>query len=283
MKKTLQFIASICLLLTVSSLYGITASEVFNDGKRAYSMGNYTESKEIFARFSKTWPTHKLAQKADFYKTICIAKTMDSLLKKHSEDLVKQLKENLAKLEKDYSPTELSEVKLAILHANKQGNKFSWEELKSTASDDLMKILQNGWHTSPSLAPIKTLEFIKFWEINSSANSAPTPELKAKICHIKSLALWQLLLSPLSLDANARILKEWGYLPVHNTLDKSLSYGFSHGDIEQKKKIALLGFHFDCFRHKGIIQSRNLSDLKSRWLTYLTERGINFQEAWCPR
>jgi hypothetical protein len=281
MEKVAKLLILTGMFFWSGNLFAITASEIYNDALRAYKLGNFSESEESFDRFLKTWPNHKLEKSARFHRTICKAKTIEQKQKAYTQQLVASLAADLASIKDDFSASELSQARLSLLQAEKKNGSFSWNELKNLGNDDLNRILTNSNSMDPVHSPISALEFVNHRERNFYTDARP--ELIATLSILKARALWQLLLSPLSLNANARILKTWGDWPVHNSLDKSLRIGFAHGDIEQKKKIALLGFHFDCFRHKGVISSSNSSDLKSRWLTYLSERGTNLQEVWCPR
>ncbi len=281
MKKVVQLIMMFILAAQAVSLFAADSQTTFNNGKRAFDLGKYSESVEILSGFIAAWPDHELVHEARRIKLTARARTLNDTIAKLNQSLHKDLLGELEQLRKEFSDKDLREPMLAVQFISAGAKEFSWENLKNFSNQDLTEVLRNKWHPEPFLAPIQVLEFVNYHEKNCKNHS--DPELLALINYLKAQSLWQLLLSPLSLEANARILKTWGNWPVHNSLDQALRTGFNFGSPDIKKNVALLGFHFDCFRHKGVVSSSISSGLNSRWLTYLSERGINLQEAWCPR
>jgi len=281
MKKVVQLVVVFILAAQAVSLFAADSTTTFTTGKRAFDLGKYSESVEILSGFIAAWPDHELVNEAKRIKLTARARTINDTIFRQNHSLYSELSSELEALRQEYSDKELREPILAVQYAAQGAKEFSWENLKNFSNQDLIEVLRNKWHPEPFSAPIKVLEFVNFHEKNCKNHS--DPELLALINYLKAQSLWQLLLSPLSLEANARILKAWGDWPVHDTLDQALRTGFNFGSPDIKKNVALLGFHFDCFRHKGVVSSSISSGLNSRWLSYLSERGINLQEAWCPR
>ncbi|GAB4279426.1 MAG: hypothetical protein Kow0029_23290 [Candidatus Rifleibacteriota bacterium] len=244
-------------------------------------MGNFAEAEEIFSTFIKTWPEHKLIEKAKYLRTLSQAKTLDYKVETYRKSLIDNLKAAENELSPDYKAKDKLEIYLTINESFNYQSHQRWDEMKQMSDEALLTLLRRGWFPDPALNPIKTLEFVNYRESMCKKNTIA--ELKARLGLIKATALWQIFLSPLSLSANARILKTWGDWPVHNALIKALNDGFNFGNVDIKKKVALIGYHYDYFRDKDSCANNKPSDLKSRWFTYLSERGINLQEAWCPR
>lgn len=277
-KKLFITILLVLLVAGHCDLNASTSQEVFDNGKRALDLGKFPESEEIFSGFIAGWPDHKLTGQAKFYRLLAKARQIESSIAKSASLLHAEMAEELARLEKDFSAKDLAEIKTAIEFARSHTEPQGWEELARFSDADLKQALTWKWHGSPTANPVQTLKFANDRLANFKNDS--DPHLIAQINYLKALALWQIYLSPLSLEANAGILKTWNDWPVHNALEKAIRIGFNLGNRDIKKNVALLGFHYDCFRQRSSAVS---SGLKSRWLTYLSERGINLQEAWCPR
>lgn len=281
MKKAVHYFFVFILLALSASAFGLSSDDLFQNGKTAFDMGNYSESAEIFSRFIAAWPDHKLVDDARLLRLNARSRTIAQQISTQNQELYREMSQELELLQKKFSNKDLAEATLAVQYAARGALPYSWEDLKNISNQDLNTILQHKRHPEAFSAPIQVLEFIHFRDNNNKSQS--DPHLQALISYLKAQALWQMLLSPLSAEANARILKTWGDWPVHNALDQALRTGFNLGSPEIKKNVALLGFHFDCFRHKGLVKSSISSGLNSRWLTYLSERGTNLQEVWCPR
>ena len=274
MSKFMRLFIIFALSLVCTHLYGITATEVFNDAKRAYLNDRFVAAEELFANFIETWPEHSLARSADYYLIICSAHNLDQRIAAIKKESADKLLNEINSLEDDMSDSKIALAELAVNYVQK--GDFAWDDMQKLSDDKLLRVLKKGWYPSPADSPLAVLKFVspKLKEKSLSA------ELKASLAYIKALALWQMVLSPLPTDLNARIIKMWGDWPVHKSLAKTLNTAFTLGDSEIKKKIALLGYHFDCFRHKGV-KSSCTSGLD--WFSYLSERGISRQEVWCPR
>ncbi|MEW6711540.1 MAG: hypothetical protein AB1403_17085 [Candidatus Riflebacteria bacterium] len=279
-KKLVQFVILMAMVVQTTGLIAVSSTAVFDEAQQAFNLGNYTEAEEIFSRFIAAWPDHEKTSQARYHRLIARSRSTSRILSERAHSLTQELSSELATIKKEFTEAELAEVEAAISYSSQTGN-LTWEQLSKLSDHDLSGVLSRQWHPDPAGSPLDTLNFANQWL--SKNNNHSDPQLKAMISYIKARALWQMLLSPLSTDANSLILKTWGDLPVHTAFNKAIRTSFDLGNIDLKKKVALLGFHFDWFRHKGFVQSGTTSGLKSRWLTYLSQRGYNLQEAWCPR
>ena len=279
--KSVQPVAVFFLLALAASAFCSTSEEVFNQAHRSYELGKYIEADEVFTRFLQGWPDHENADKARYLRLISRSRTIESRIEKDVKNVHQSLEQEYSALNKKFSDKELAEARLAVEYVQNGAKPYSWALLSNIPEEQLNIVLARGWHPEPGTQPIKVLEFVQSAERNNKNHS--NSQLAARIQYLKALALWQLVLSPLAAEANSDIIKAWNDWPVHNALDKALRIGFNLGNSDIKKKVALLGLHFDCFRHKEALHGRLAGSLKSRWFSYLSDRGINLQEAWCPR
>lgn len=268
------------MILWSSMSFAITASEVFDDGKRAFDSGRWQEAGEFFGQFLATWPESKLKNEALYYHAVSAARTLKGRADERSDILVDSIESSLASLTKELPDKDLSELRAAVKLSKAATVPTAWSELTGLSPAELKHCLQRGWHPEPHKTPMETLHWEFVW--TKSNKTTLDPELESSIALLKARALWQVMLSPLSSFANSDILKTWNCWPVHTCFEKTIDRGFNKGNPEIKRELALLGYHYDCFRSGGFAVTVG-SPLKSRWFTYLSERGINLQEAWCPR
>ncbi|KAF1083075.1 MAG: hypothetical protein GQF41_0842 [Candidatus Rifleibacterium amylolyticum] len=280
MKLYLKKVIMLILVLAAAQSFAITSSEIYSDGTRAFNSARWQEAEEIFARFIETWPDHILKPKALYYKTIAATRNMTGSINKTLADNAAIWRSELSQLQTELPGQDLTELKVAIDIANRYNEKPDWNSLGNLNPVELKHYLQRNWHPDATSEPMAALAWSNDWLKKHS--SPMDPDLESRIQLIRARAFWQILLSPLSLCANSDILKLWRCWPVHEHLQKALDRGFATGDPELKKQIALLGYHFDFFKGRGLIGISTAS-LKSRWYSYLSERGINHQEAWCPK
>lgn len=281
MNKTVIIIALLAVMTLMSGIASaITAPEVFNEGKRAFDSGRWQEANEVFDHFMETWPQDKLVNDALYYFAISSARLLDDKTSKYRNSLTDSLTATIASLSKELPEKDLAELKVAVKIAKAKTTPTTWEELSSLSSIELKHYLNRGWYPDPGKSPIEALSWIFEW--TRACKSVIEPELESNIALIKARALWQIMLSPLSMSANFNILKTSGCLPVHSSFENALRIGFNKGNPVIKRELALLGYHYDCLKSGGFAKS-TVSPVKSRWYTYLAERGINLQEAWCPR
>ena len=272
------------LLLSAISLVSsgagaITAREVFDQGKRSYDLGRYQEASETLSNFLATWPDNKQHYEALYYYTLAAARTLPERALNHSEALIEEIDSAIATLSVQLPEKDLTEIKVAVDIARNPVSPTTWEKLTSLSPVALKHYLANKWHPEPHLSPIETLKWEQAWRSNNKGTQKP--ELEAAISLLKVRAMWQLLLSPLSLSANSDILKKWGYLPVHKHFENELNKGFRLATPDLKRDFALLGYNYEYLRNGSFADETLL--LKNRWFTYLSERGINTQGAGCPR
>jgi hypothetical protein len=277
-RRTYLFLA--VFVICCSFGYTITALDVFNEGRRSFDLGRWQESKETFARFMATWPEHKLKSEALYYFSLASARTLPERAREYSDCLVDEIAAAIGTLSAELPDKDLTELKVAVKLSGNRSMPVAWSELTALEPAELKHYLSRGWHPDPSATPIEML----FWETSwrKKNTSVIEPDLTAAIALLKARALWQIMLSPLSLSANSDILKTWGCWPVHTCFEKEVNQGFKYGNPDIKRELALLGYHYDCFRNGGFAKA-DVSPRKSRWYTYLSERGLNLQEAWCPR
>ena len=270
----------ILLLFTMSSTcsFSITQTGLYNEGKRAFLLGHWQESYEIFSKFLATWPESPLKVKANYFKTVSniryIAKTN---IERKAAELASLTQ--ILNLTKEQLPNfDTSELEIAI--QRKKNTHFDTQILSSLTQLELKHVLANKWYPEPYKFPLKTLKWISNWR--KKHTGFIFPELQAQLSYTKALALWQILLSPLSKQANKIILSEWGCWPVHTAFEEALRNSFSKGSPSLKRNVALLGCHYEFFLHNFLIHNK-LKIKKNKWYDYLKTRGISNKEAWCPR
>jgi hypothetical protein len=274
---------TIILILFVNicgTALALTSSQVYTNARNAFSMGNFCEAEELFTRFCRLWPEHKLTDSAIRFKVISQARSIDKKIDNYRKELLANLEKEYIDIENNLSASAKSEVVMALDRGKGSDESFNWSYVNQLSNEDLLRVLTRGWHPSPYKQPIESLTFLNKKLTNEKDHLEPA--LESRLLLLKAHALWQVSLSPLPQHANSRILKVWNDWPVHKALNKTLNKGFNLSSDNLKREFALLGLHYDCFRHKGVASSV-LSGLKSRWLDYLRERGITTGEAWCPR
>lgn len=280
MNKFAKHIILIVMLLTAAQISAVTSTELYNDGTRAFKNARWQEAEEILTRFIDTWPDHLLRPQALYYKAIASTRNVNGRINASLASSAETWKNELTKLKSELPGQDLSELQVAIDIANRHNEQPSWKALSDLKPAELKHYMQRGWHPDSTTDPMAALAWSNDWL--KKHTSALDPDLESRMQLVRAQAFWQLLLSPLSLNANSDILKAWGCWPVHNQLEKSLNRGFITGSADLKRQIALLGYHFDFFRERGLTDTSSATS-KSRWYSYLSERGINLQEAWCPR
>lgn len=279
MKKWYINLLLLSLVFCCSLGLALTPLDVFNDGRRAFDLGRWQESSEIFSRFMTTWPDHKLHYDALYYFSLASARTLHERSREYSDSLVDDLASAIGTLSIELPGKDLTELKTAVKLSRVSSMPATWSELNNLSPVELKHYLKRGWYPEPQSTPLETLCWAHTWQTQNKL--AVSPDLKAEIALIKALALWKIMLSPLSLSANSDILKTWKCWPVHTSFENEVNYGFQNGTPEIRRELALLGYSYDCFKNGGF--AKESAPKRSRWYTYLSERGINLQEAWCPR
>lgn len=268
------------LITYATGAFAITAPEVFNDGKRAHNLGHWHEAEEIFTRFLETWPDHHLKDQALMHRIMASARNYDHKMKAHSLTLTSKLKADMQSIEKTADKNDLIELKMAIMRAESPDSPLTWKKMEKLSPTELLHVFKRGWHPDPATNPVKTMGWAYNWK--SAQSTQIFPELDAHINRIEALALWQLRLSPLSVSANSDIIKTWGYWPVHSALDKAIERSFNLGCPTIRREMALLGYSKSLIRG-DFLRSHEEPQTRNKWYIYLADRGINLQEAWCPR
>ena len=279
MRKWQGYIFLLALIFCCDVLLAVSPLEVFNDGRRAFDLGRWQEASETFSRFMTTWPDHKLHYEALYYFSLAAARTLSQRSQEYSDGLVDDLASAIGTLTVELPGKDLSELRAAVKLSRADSQPSAWSELSGLTPVELLHHLRRGWHPAPHKTPLETLHWGQTWQQQNK--QGVSPDLQARIALLKAQALWQIMLSPLSMSANSDILKTWKCWPVHSYFESQLNYGFQHGTPEIKRDLALLGYNYDCFKRGGF--GRAGEPIRSRWFSYLSERGINLQEAWCPR
>ena len=75
-KKLFKY-SLIYILLASANLYALAPLDMLEDGKRAFDLCNWEESREILERFMETWPEHEKYSEALYFYTLASAKTID--------------------------------------------------------------------------------------------------------------------------------------------------------------------------------------------------------------
>jgi len=278
-KPVLKTALIFCLLLS-GAAHAITAPELFNDGKRAFNNGRWQECEEVMTRLIKSFPEHILTGEGMYFKTIASIRNHENTRETVFANMASEWKKDLEQLKKDFPRRDFSELEIAIKIA---GNKKpeTWNHLEKLSPSEVKQYINRNWHPEPQNTPKEALVWATRW-LKKHTPKSIEPELLGKISLIKAKSMWNFLLSPLSMYANSDILKVCELWPVHTHIEQTLITGFESGNSETKREIALLGFHYDYFKLRGVVRS-DLPAPQSRWLIYLTERGLNHQEAWIPR
>lgn len=281
MKKLIFTIMILILFMALGNdASAITALEVFNDGTRAFNNGRWQECEEIFIRFGSVWPDHDRRFEALYYQTLAATRTINSKLEKQRQEMAGAWSNALNTLKTDLSSKDFTEIEAAIEFAT-NGKPQTWKVLDGFSPQQLKHFLSRSWHPDPQQTPIETIQWAYNWSKKHTIDSL-APELVGKISLLKSLAFWQIVISPLSNAANSNILNVCEGWPVHTALEKELRVGFTNGNTDIKRDIALIGYHYEYFKNKGILRPDGPLPT-NRWLIYLKERGLNLKEAWCPR
>ncbi len=282
MKKSLiKFTILLSIIISgVTSCYGVSPTELFNDAQRAFSLGHWEESRDMFDRFLTTWPDHKLKFEALYNLTLSDTRNEIEEVKSIKTKKLNEWQKNLTILKKEMPDRDYSEIEIALKSESFSHKNWSSSDFSNLSPDRLLHLIRRGLTPDPTEFPMRNLEWIKEWRNNYK--QAIEPALEAQLSYIQALSQWQLLLSPLPMHNNNSILKAWGYWPVHTTFEEALDRGFSKGSPSLKRKLALLGYHYEYFSHNSLA-TKSEKPMQNKWYTYLSARGINPREAWCPR
>lgn len=265
-------------LLASSKAHSLTPSEVYNDGLRAYRLGRWQQANESFSRFVSTWPSHKLYASAKYYKTVSSARNYKQHINDYTSQLAKEWQTHIKFFRDNLPGYDLWELDVAIKHLMSPFEEPDWSVLKNISVHQLKHVLNRRWYPDPSKSPIKTLKWVCDW---LKRGESLEPEVKANLAYIKSRALWQIVNSPLAYSANINLLEQMKLTPIRTSMQRSLNTAFDNGSEDIRRKTALLGFHYEAHG----ISVYELEDdyfFNCKWLSYLTTRGLDKKEAWCP-
>jgi hypothetical protein len=131
MKKVVQLIMMFILAAQAVSLFAADSQATFNNGKRAFDLGKYSESVEILSGFIAAWPDHELVNEARRIKLTARARTLNDTIAKLNQSLHKDLLGELEQLRKEFSDKDLREPMLAVQFISAGAKEFSWENLNN--------------------------------------------------------------------------------------------------------------------------------------------------------
>lgn len=277
MLKKLLKLSVIAILIAGTSVYALDPNSMLEDGKRAFDLANWEESREILNRFMETWPEHEKCSEALYYYTLASARTIDIRTEEYRSQIGKELSNTIASLSNDLPEKDISEAQAAIKIAQKTNKPENWKELESLNPVELKHYLSRKWHPEASDCPFETLAWANKWLSN---NKDIDSELKSEIALIKLSALWQIIRSPLVKESSEKELKTVECFPIEPAFGRILTEAFRKGNPEQKRKAAIFGYHFDYYSANRLNTNKSI---KSPWFRYLKSRGISPQDTWSPR
>ena len=275
LKKIIKY-SLLAILISNSTLYALNPLDMLEDGKRAFDLANWEESIEILERFMETWPEHEKYSEALYFYTIASARSIDSRTEAYKTSIGKELEASIASLSLDLPDMDTGEAKAALMIAQNPNQKELWKNLKKLTPSELKHYITRGWYPDPKSEPFETLDWTKSKLVNSIDLDSET---KASIELIKLSALWKIMLSPMVAAVSEEKLKKVNCFPLDKTFKNSLQEAFKNGNPDQKRKTAILGYHFDYFKTNNLSSNKKV---KSSWLRYLQLRGISTEDAWCP-
>lgn len=279
LKKT-KLILLVIMTFLSNEAFSITASEVFDNGKRAFDSCRWHEAEEFFGRFIKTWPDSKLVPQALHMQTTASTHTLEPRVQSFKDLITCQWQESLAKLSATMPKQDFTDLKVAIKIATERNFPTTWREFDDIAPVELHHYLRKNWHPDPHSTPLETLRWSSEWLAKNAAELSP--DLQSRVYLLQIRALWQLLLSPMAISANASEIEAFGFMPVHTSFEKILIKGFSRACPDIKREIAMFGYHYDSLR-RGMGKHQAFPLTSGKWYDYLHQRGFDTREAWCPK
>ncbi len=276
MLKRIFAFTLIAILFASANLNALDPLAMLEDGKRAYDLANWEESLEILQRFMDLWPEHEKFSEALYFHTLASAKSIESRTEAYRISISKDLENAIASLSLELPDMDASEAKVALMIAKSPNKPELWKELTKLTPSELKHYLARGWYPNPTVHPIDTLNWAKYRLANDADIDSET---KANIGIIKLSALWKIMLSPLVAESLEEQLKKENAFPLNKVFKETLNEAFKNGNPEQKRKIAIYGYHFDYFYNNNLNTGKKI---KSFWLRYLKSRGISTENAWCP-
>ncbi len=275
-KKIIKY-SFIFILIASANLYALAPLDMLENGKRAFDLCNWEESREILERFMETWPEHEKYSEALYFYTLASAKTIDKRTEDYRTKLGNDLQDAVASLSLDMPDMDLTEAKVALMIAQKPQKPEVWQELTKLTPNELKHYLLRGWHPNPSETPFETLEWTKTKLCNATNLDSET---KSNLALIKLSALWKIMLSPIARENSKDRLEKLECLPLDKVFNETVRAAFNNGNSFQKRKAAIFGYHFDYFKANSINSDKKVN---SSWLRYLKSRGISSEDTWSPR
>lgn len=263
------------IFLALNNAYALSPIDLLEEGKRAFKLARWEEAREVLQNFMDTWPEHEKYSEALYFHTLASAKNIDERTEAYRAALGKELKEAISHISVDLPKEDISEAKTALMLAQKDKPEL-WKELEKLKPVELKHYLSRGWYPNPSKTPFETIKWSKSW-LSSNANIEP--ELKSSIATINLSAMWKIMLSPLVMSSSEEELKALEVFPIDRAFSQNLQIAFKNGNLEQKRKAATFGYHFDYFRTNNLVSKKKIN---SSWFRYLNSRGLSIKEAWSP-
>ena len=277
MFKNLLKLSFITILIAGAPTFALSPDAIFEDGEKAFNLAKYEDSREFFQRFLETWPEHKKHTEALYYFTMASVKTIDSRTESYRQSLGEELRESIASLSKDLTEDYLKEANAALMIAQDPNKPELWNHLEKLAPDELYHYLARQWHPAPDADPFATIKWAQTWLKN---NKSIDCELKSDIDILQLYALWEIIRSPLVLENNSDKFKEIDCQSPHKLFGKLLNEAFKNGNPDQKRIVAVFGYHFDYFTANKLNTNKKVN---SSWMRYLKSRGLSPQDTWSPK
>lgn len=266
------------VLLFNHACLAVSPAEVFENGRRAQVLGHWNESFHHMQIFLETWPDHSLSDEALHYQTIADIRRQPILDTLHRKQIADTWQAALDRLKIALPDQDYSEIEVGIRVMTRESNAdVPVSELLATPADRMAHMSRRGLLPDPEANPISTLEWVSKWLARNK--NLPDSDLESSLHLMTAQALWRIVLSPLAAEGNSSRLKQLGFWPIDKAVRSSLDRAFSGGNLDTKRKAAILGHSFE--RLLGSNHRRGTSH-ETKWLKYLSERGIHHKEAWCP-
>lgn len=276
--KAIKTLVLLFFVLNYVVAFALDSNEMFENGKRAFDLSRFKECVEIFDRLLYIWPDYEKKPEALYFRSIAAIRDTKDKVNEYKAELVDKIAKDCETVFLELPQNDLSELKAAIAIGKMESEPIDWAEFDKIKPAELKHVLLRKHHPSPQRFPVQTLIWLNGYK---KQNGALTPDVEALTELLKLKALWQLLLSPLSVKAEQEILKKNNVWPLSKTFEQTLQNGFKKALPSLKREFALMGYHYD-FLRSGEFGKESEKEISSTWLKYLKERGLNLKEALCP-
>ncbi len=261
-----------------TTIIAITPEEVYQDGRRAFTLGHWREAREHFDRFTQTWPDHSLVTDAQLLGSLADLRSRQEIRDQQDADHLASLTARYRALRDKVSVSEIAELAVAVEEPALRQKAASASQLVHLSPGELQHLLNRGLLPAPAADPVGTLSWIHAWRAIHDGRCPAA--LRGQLDLWRARSLWAVRLSPLAAQANAERLFRLGCWPLEPALDRFVRSAFRQGNPDVKREAALLGISAQELSTRRPGRGRSG---RSDYLTYLQERGIHSEEAWCPR